>query len=144
MMNAMSAGSEPASFAETTPDGYQRIGDVARTFGVSLRTLRFYEDKGLVSPTRDGLTRLYSERDIARLKLVMLGRRIGFSLRDVKQIMDLYDPNSGNQRQSRILLEKSERQLARLERQRAEIDESISELRSLMTRVRGVGERKVA
>ncbi len=114
MMNALSAGSEPASFAETAPDGYQRIGDVARTFGVSLRTLRFYEDKGLVSPTRDGLTRLYSERDIARLKLVMLGRRIGFSLRDVKQIMDLYDPNSGNQRQSRILLEKSERQLARL------------------------------
>ncbi len=145
MMNAISAGPAPASsYGDATPDGYLRIGDVARSFGVSLRTLRFYEDKGLVSPTRDGTTRLYSERDISRLKLVMLGRKIGFSLRDVKQIMDLYDPDAGNQRQQRVLLDKSERQLTRLERQRAEIDESIGELRDLMGRLRGQAERKVA
>ncbi len=145
MMNAMSAGPEPVTYGDaTTPEGYHRIGDVARTFGVSLRTLRFYEDKGLVSPMRDGLTRLYSERDIARLKLVMLGRKIGFSLRDVKQIMDLYDPSAGNMRQTRVLIDKSERQLARLERQRAEIDESIGELHELMGRLRGPAERKVA
>jgi DNA-binding transcriptional MerR regulator len=144
MMNAISAGQAPATYGDATPDGYLRIGDVARRFGVSLRTLRFYEDKGLVSPTRDGTTRLYSERDISRLKLVMLGRKVGFSLRDVKQIMDLYDPDAGNQRQQRVLLDKSERQLVRLERQRAEIDESIGELRDLMTRVRGQAERKVA
>ncbi len=144
MMNALSAGQAPATYGDTTPDGFLRIGDVARSFGVSLRTLRFYEDKGLVSPTREGTTRLYSERDISRLKLVMLGRKIGFSLRDVKQIMDLYDPDAGNLRQYRVLLDKSERQLTRLERQRAEIDESIGELRNLMGRVRGHGERKVA
>ena len=74
---------------------------MAKKFGVTLRTLRFYEDKGLLSPQRDGTTRLYSRRDRARLKLILLGRKVGFSLRDVKQIMDLYDPNGTNTKQLR-------------------------------------------
>ncbi|MBX3583636.1 MAG: MerR family DNA-binding transcriptional regulator [Rhizobiaceae bacterium] len=115
---------------------YTRIGDMAKTFGVTLRTLRFYEDKGLISPKRDGSTRLYTRRDKARLKLILLGRKVGFSLRDVKQMIDLYDPNGSNTKQLRLTMEKSERQLTRLQKQRVAIDEAISELSDLMTAVR--------
>ena len=107
-----------------------------RTFGVTLRTLRFYEDKGLISPKRDGSTRLYTRRDRARLKLILLGRKVGFSLRDVKQIMDLYDPKGANTKQLRLTLGKSEKQLARLQKQRAAIDEAITELSDTMSTVR--------
>lgn len=121
---------------EEAMEGYTRIGEMARAFGVTLRALRFYEDKGLLQPKRMGSTRLYSPRDKARLKLVLLGRRIGFSLRDVKQMIDLYDPSGANVRQLRLVLDKSERQLARLEKQRAAVEEAIGELKGLMTTVR--------
>lgn len=132
MMNMMTAGASTVS-ADDLSDGYTRIGDVARQFDLTLRTLRFYEDKGLLSPRREGSTRLYSRKDITRLKLILLGRKAGFSLREVKQIMDLYDPASGNIRQYRMLIDKSERQLARLEKQRASIDDAIGELKEAMT-----------
>src|SRR5690348_548191 len=115
---------------------FVRIGEMAKTYGVTLRTLRFYEDKGLISPKRDGSTRLYTRRDKARLKLIMLGRKVGFSLRDVKQIMDLYDPKGANTKQLRLTLEKSEKQLARLQKQRAAIDEAIGDLSDTMATVR--------
>lgn len=115
---------------------FTRIGEMAKTYGVTLRTLRFYEDKGLISPKRDGSTRLYTRRDKARLKLILLGRKVGFSLRDVKQIMDLYDPNGANTKQLRLTIDKSEKQLARLQKQRAAIDEAISELSDTMATVR--------
>lgn len=105
-------------------------------FGVTLRTLRFYEDKGLLKPIRDGSTRLYTRRDKARLKLILLGRKIGFSLREVKQMLDLYDPTGSNVRQLRVTLEKSEKQLARLNKQRMLIEEAIADLQQLMTVVR--------
>ncbi|WP_157017778.1 MerR family transcriptional regulator [Mesorhizobium xinjiangense] len=110
--------------------GSDRIGDLARAYGVSLRTLRFYEEKGLIHPRRVGNARLYSRRDRARLELILLGRDVGFSLREVKQMLDLYDPDSGNMRQMRVVLEKSERQLARLHKQREEIDSAIGQLKS--------------
>ncbi len=90
-------------------DDLTRIGDMAKTFGVTLRALRFYEDKGLLQPRREGATRLYTRRDKARLKLILLGRRVGFSLRDVKQMIDLYDPTGSNTKQLRLTLEKSEK-----------------------------------
>ncbi len=133
-MNMMSAGQDLASRDDASREatnGYMRIGDVAKEFDVTLRTLRFYEDKGLIKPLRDGSTRLYSRRDLARLRLVLLGRKVGFSLREVKQIMDLYEPEGSNTRQLRLVAEKSERQLARLQKQRQEIDEAIEELRNL-------------
>ena len=104
-----------------------------RTIGVTLRTLRFYEDKGLLNPAREGTTRLYSRRDRTRLKLILLGRKVGFSLRDVKQMMDLYDPSGSNAKQMRLTLDKSEKQLGRLKKQRQAIDEAIVELTGLMT-----------
>ena len=137
-----SAGVEPTAHNELVSenaddrDAFFRIGDLARQFGVSLRTLRFYEDKGLLNPKRDGVTRLYTRRDKTRLQLILLGRRVGFSLRDVKQMIDLYDSEGTNAKQLRIALEKSEKQLARLNKQRQAIDDAISELSDNMSVVR--------
>jgi DNA-binding transcriptional MerR regulator len=128
MMNMMPAGASMANATELS-DGYLRIGDMAKQFGVTLRTLRFYEDKGLLTPKREGNARLYSSRDVTRLKLILLGRKVGFSLREVKQIMDLYDPAGSNTKQLRTAIDKSERQLLKLEKQRASIEEAICELK---------------
>ncbi len=114
-------------------DGVFRIGEMAKIYGVTLRTLRFYEDKGLLNPAREGTTRLYSRRDRTRLQLILLGRKVGFSLRDVKQMMDLYDPSGSNAKQMRLTIDKSEKQLGRLKKQRQAIDEAIVELTGLMT-----------
>ena len=139
-MTKLSAVSENAATFFDQPDdiveGYMRIGEMAQKYDVTLRALRFYEDKGLLSPKREGATRLYSKRDRARLKLILLGRKVGFSLRDVKQIMDLYDPNGANTKQLRLTIDKSEKQLARLQKQRAAIDEAITELSDTMAIVR--------
>ena len=131
MMKSTSAGESSANGNEVS-DGYLRIGDMAKHFDVTLRTLRFYEDKGLIHPKREGNTRLYTQKDVTRLELIMLGRRVGFSLREVKQIMDLYDPKGTSTKQLRLLLDKSERQLGRLEKQRKAIDDAIGELKSAM------------
>ena len=112
------------------------IAELCRDFGVTLRALRFYEGKGLISPRREGATRLYSRRDRARLKLILLGRKVGFSLRDVKQMIDLYDPKGSNARQLKMTLDKSEKQLARLQKQREAIDEAIGDLTDAVAQVR--------
>ena len=129
MANASEAFAEPQ-------DDYARIGDLAKTFGVSLRTLRFYEDKGLLCPRRDGSARLYSQRESARLRLILLGRQVGFSLREIKQMLDLYDPSGSNAKQLKVTLEKSEKQLARLQKQRAAITEAIMQLETVADMVR--------
>lgn len=113
-----------------------RIGDMAKAFGVTLRALRFYEDKGLLSPLREGSSRLYTHRDRARLKLILLGRKVGFSLRDVKQMIDLYDPSGANTRQLRVALEKGEKQIRRLQNQRAAVEDAIGELTGLIGAIR--------
>ena len=130
---------------EDGEDALFKIGEMAKIYGVTLRTLRFYEDKGLLHPRREGSSRLYTRRDRARLKLILLGRKIGFSLRDVKQMIDLYDPSGSNAKQLRLTLDKSEKQLGRLQKQRAALDEAIDELGSLMSVVRRMlTERSVA
>ena len=137
LMVAAAAAVNGAHVSADTTDELERIGDIAKQFGVTLRTLRFYEDKGLLTPKRDGVMRLYSRRDKARLKLILLGRKVGFSLREVKQMIDLYEPAGANTRQLRVALEKSERQLGRLEKQRLLIEESISELSAAVQQVKG-------
>lgn len=139
MMNVMSAGELPASSISegTSSEDLTRIGDMSRLFGVTLRALRFYEDKGLINPVRHGTTRLYTRRDKARLRLILLGRKVGFSLREVKQMLDLYDPQGSNARQLKLVLEKSERQLGRLERQRKGLDEAMNDLGELIGDLRG-------
>lgn len=132
----INAGETGPSDDETVAAGYKRIGEMAEEFGVTLRTLRFYEDKGLLTPLRQGNMRLYDHRDQTRLKLVLLGRKVGFSLREVKQMMDLYEPAGSNVRQLKVTLEKSERQMARLQAQKAALDEAIGELSGAMSTVR--------
>ena len=108
------------------------IGDLSREFGVTLRTLRFYEDKGLLNPKRQGMTRLYDRRDRARLKLVLLGKRIGFSLGEIKEILDLYELDDNQETQFRVALEKFQSQIKILEQQKAEIEQAIDELTETM------------
>jgi len=113
-----------------------RIGDMAKTFGVTLRTLRFYEDKGLLSPKREGTMRLYTRRDRARLRLILFGRKVGFTLRDVKHMIDLYDPKGPNTKQLKVMLDKSEKQMGRLVKQREALDEAIGDLTKAMEQAR--------
>ncbi|MBO6637002.1 MAG: MerR family DNA-binding transcriptional regulator [Roseitalea sp.] len=110
-----------------------RIGELAAEFDVTLRALRFYEDKNLLQPRRVGNTRFYSRRDRARLALILMGKRLGFSLQDIAEILALYDPADGNRRQLRLAAEKGGEQLERLHRERADIDAAIGELQTMLT-----------
>ena len=104
------------------------IADLAEEFGVTLRSIRHYEDKGLLAPTRQGMTRVYSRRDRARLKLILRGRRLGFSLDDIQHMLDLYDRGDGQAEQMKFTLKKSREQLDGLKRRRKDINEAIAEL----------------
>ena len=104
------------------------IRDLTKEFGVSARTLRFYEEKGLVDPTRRGEQRLYSRRDRARLAYVLAGKAVGFSLEEVREMLDLYDVGDGQATQLKVALKKFAERIERLERQKAEIDQVIAEL----------------
>ena len=137
LMTAADAAANTNEIATDTQDGLIRIGEMAKRHDVTLRTLRFYEDKGLLNPKREGATRLYSRRDNARLKLILLGRKVGFTLRDVKQMIDLYDPKGTNAKQLRVTLEKSEKQMNRLVKQREALEEAIGDLGQLIDNVRG-------
>ena len=119
-----------ASETETTlnQDSFS-IGELAREFGVSLRTLRFYEDKGLITPKRAGAARIYSRRDRARLKLVLMGKRVGFPLKIIRELIDLYDLRDGQVTQLRVARAKFARQIAKLEKQRNDIEEALDDLR---------------
>jgi DNA-binding transcriptional MerR regulator len=114
------------------------IGDLAREFGVTLRTLRFYEDKLLVTPRRVGVNRLYSRRDRARLKLVLLGKKVGFSLDEIKGMLDLYDLKDGQVTQLKVALAKFGQQIEALHRQKADIELAIGELTRTMQVVSGM------
>ncbi len=114
------------------------IGDLAREFDVTLRTLRFYEDKGLLAPRRDGSNRIYTRRDRARLKLILMGKRVGFSLTDIKKMVDLYDLRDGQVSHLAYALEKFNEQIATLERQRRDIDQALGELKRTVSVVAGL------
>jgi DNA-binding transcriptional MerR regulator len=111
---------------ETQPDKQTfKIGDLAREFGVTLRTLRFYEDRGLLNPERRGTTRLYSRRDRARLRLILLAKTLGFSLTEAKQLIEIYHESNGKRRQMEVALQRIEEQQDVLLEQKQEIDRSI-------------------
>jgi len=105
------------------------ITELSETFGVTPRAIRFYEDKGLLAPMRVGLARIYGRRDRARLKLILRARRLGFSLDDVREMLDLYDVDPTQVEQLKAVLRKGRERLAALEAQRRDIDEAIEELR---------------
>ncbi|CAM5772559.1 transcriptional regulator [Labrys miyagiensis] len=104
------------------------IHDLVSEFGITSRTLRFYEEKGLLNPARRGLDRIYSRRDRARLKLVLMGKSVGFSLEDVRHMLDLYDLGDGQVTQLRVALQRFEEKLAELDRRRRDLDHAYAEL----------------
>lgn len=118
------------------------IGDLAREFGVTLRTLRFYEDKGLLNPKREGTNRIYSRRDRGRLKLVLMGKKVGFSLIEIKDMLELYDLKDGQVQQMQLALTKFNEQIGILEQQKVEIEKALDELRRTVHVVSGLLRQK--
>jgi DNA-binding transcriptional MerR regulator len=109
------------------------ITDLANEFKVTARAIRFYEDKKLLKPQRNGLQRVYSRRDRARLVLILRGKRLGFSLGEIREMLDLYDLGDGQESQLRVTLTRSRDRLKVLEHQRRDIDDAIAELRQDVT-----------
>jgi DNA-binding transcriptional MerR regulator len=107
------------------------VGELGEALGVSTRTIRFYEDKGLIAPRRVGNNRVYTQRDRARMVLILRGKRLGFSLRDIKDYLDLYDVDPTLAKQVRLLLEAVNSRIQRLEDQRAAVNETLAELREV-------------
>jgi DNA-binding transcriptional MerR regulator len=105
------------------------IAELAKEFDVTTRTIRFYEDKGLISPERQGQRRIYHARDRVRLQLVMRGKRLGFSLDDIQEMIDLYDSDPTETAQLNLFLAKLRERRELLELQRVDIDTVISEIR---------------
>jgi len=113
---------------DRTRQGIQELADL---LGVTHRTLRFYEDKGLISPERVGSTRIYSRRDVGRMRLILRGKRLGFSLREIQEFLDLYDADPDHAEQMERLADSVRKRLADLEKQRLAINETIKELRQI-------------
>lgn len=104
------------------------IAQLAAEFGVTTRTIRFYEDKGLVTPERKGQRRIYHPRDRVRLQLIMRGKRLGFSLDEIRAMIDLYDADPTEVAQLKLFLDKLRERKAQLVGQREDIDAVLSEI----------------
>ena len=104
------------------------IGDLAREFGVTLRALRFYEDRGLLSPRRDGTTRIYDARDRDRLSVILKGKQLGFTLTEIRAMLAEERTSDEPSPNLRLSLDQIEDQIRHLKQQKAEIEEALAEL----------------
>ncbi|GAA3924804.1 MerR family DNA-binding transcriptional regulator [Litoribacillus peritrichatus] len=111
------------------------ISDLAAEFDVTPRAIRFYESEGLLSPERAGQKRIYHQKDYVLLKLILRGKRLGWSLAESKQLIDLYDPEQQNQEQYQRVLQKIEESRLRLQQQRQDIELMLLELDEHQTRI---------
>ncbi|MGU3391305.1 MULTISPECIES: MerR family DNA-binding transcriptional regulator [Sphingomonas] len=112
-------------------DDLTGIQEVSRMLGVSARTLRFYEDKGLIEPCRIGTTRVYTRREVARMQLILRGKRLGFTLRDIEEFLDLYDADPQHVEQMRALAERCRQRIDLLDAQREAIVQTRDELEKI-------------
>ncbi|WP_163846826.1 MerR family transcriptional regulator [Pseudooceanicola aestuarii] len=124
----------------TESDTFKTIREMCDEFDVTPRTLRFYEAKELLFPVREGQKRLFTRRDRARLKLILRGKRFGFSLEEIRQLLELYYMGDQQKTQLSRTYDLARERLADMERQRAELDEAVSELRQQIE----WGEQKLA
>lgn len=130
---------KPADTAESSPASYEisvdhySIADLAKEFETTARTLRHYEAEGLIAPARKGQTRVYSHTDRVRLGWIMRGKRVGFSLAEIKDMLALYELDDGRETQRKVTLEKCHSRLADLKSQRDDLDKVIAELNGFCT-----------
>ena len=107
------------------------IGELAAEFGVTSRALRLYEEEGLLDPERDGTRRIYNERNRVRLRLILRGKRLGWSLAEIRESFDLYDSDRGEEAQLESMLEKLAQRREMLERQKRDVDHALEEVERL-------------
>lgn len=107
------------------------IADLAREFGISTRAIRFYESKGLLRPERLGSSRIFRRRDRARLILILRGKRLGFSLRDISDYLSLYDADRTQKAQVNLLVQMVDERMDQLEQQLVDLQTTITELREI-------------
>ena len=122
---------EPATSRNQAPSPLYSVTQLAKDLGITPRTLRFYEDKGLLMPQRLGTTRAYTHRDRVRMILILRGKRMGFSLREIKEFLDLYDADHSSAKQMQHLLKKVRGRITLLEEQLHAVEVSLSELRNM-------------
>ncbi|WP_440997767.1 MerR family transcriptional regulator [Arhodomonas sp. SL1] len=118
------------------------ISELAREFGITTRAIRFYENRGLLTPRREGQRRVYSRRDRTRLKLTLRGKRLGMTLAEIKEVFDLYDVAHGEERQLARYLEILDEKRQLFLQQRKDLEDALSEMEDSMARCRRILESK--